>query len=119
MGRHHSQRPSLDNATVSTATSIDNRIAMKLSKLTSSYSAVKESNDAPSVVEVSAPISAVNKHETFLKNFLGDGPRMRVYVYREAEDNKLAWEDIKVAFATLRGREYVQKGEYFWRIMPD
>ena len=54
-----------------------------------------------------------------MRDFLSDGPRMRRNVFREAEDNGVSWEQVKVAFATLQGREYVQKGEYFWRLVPE
>jgi hypothetical protein len=56
---------------------------------------------------------------SFLRSFLSDGPRLRTYVYREAEDRGLDWEGVRLAFADLHGREYIQKGECFWRIMPD
>lgn len=72
---------------------------------------VKKTTPPPSVVEG-------NPYELFLKVFLGDGPRARTNVYREAEDRHLVWEHVKSAFAALHGQEYVQRGDVFWRLPP-
>lgn len=95
---------------------------MKLSKLTLPEKDSNKKAASPAEAVAAAPptpVLKVNPCEVFLKNFLSDGPRMRTYVYREAENCNLMWEDVKAAFAAVRGREYVQKGEYFWRIMSD
>jgi hypothetical protein len=55
----------------------------------------------------------------FIKAFLEGGPIARTLVYRETENAGLGWEDVKRAFGELNGREYVQRGEHFWRIMPE
>ena len=60
-----------------------------------------------------------NKCEAFLAGFLSGGPILRTNVYREVENAKLNWEEVKAAFHKLNGYEYTQKGDLFWRIMPD
>lgn len=58
-----------------------------------------------------------NPAREFLETFLAGGPIIRRNVYREADNQNLEWEDVKYAFFNLlNGREYQQKGEYFWRI---
>ena len=69
------------------------------------------------IVKVEAPPRDAAKD--FLKAFLDGGPICRTGVYRESENAGLGWEDVKWAFHELNGREYVQRGEYFWRIMPE
>ena len=69
-----------------------------------------------------APSSLVEESPNcrgFLKSFLLDGPIARTNVFREAENMGLPWEKVKEEFAALNGREYVQRGEYFWRIYPE
>jgi hypothetical protein len=60
-----------------------------------------------------------NPCKVFLKEFLDGGPILRAFVYRESQNKNLEWEDVKEAFHALNGREYVQKGEWFWRIYPE
>ena len=67
--------------------------------------------------EVQKPL--LDQCKEFLKNFLSGGPIVRNNVYRESDGQKLPWEEVKQAFIELHGREYVQNGEVFWRIMPD
>ena len=70
-------------------------------------------------LKVEKNMFATNPAKDFLVSFLSGGPIARTNVYRESENQNLEWEDVKAAFIELRGREYVQRGDYFWRIMPD
>ena len=72
---------------------------------------------ASKAVEVAEPPRITAKE--FIKAFLEGGPITRTLVYRETENAGLSWEDVKQAFHELKGREYVQRGEYIWRIMPE
>ena len=65
------------------------------------------------------PIVERDDVEEFVKAFLSGGPILRTYVCRESENAGLSWEDVRLAFQRLNGREYVQKGDYFWRIFPE
>ena len=71
---------------------------------------------APPVV-VAEPARDV--HAEFLRQFLGDGPRRRTNVYREVEDSKLPGDAVRDKFVELHGREYVQKGDYYWKLPTD
>ncbi len=57
-----------------------------------------------------------NPCKEFLQSFLSGGAIIRRNVYRESENANLMWEDVRQAFQELNGREYVQRGEYFWRL---
>tara|TARA_R110000868_G_scaffold157973_1_gene385605 strand:+ start:41 stop:310 length:270 start_codon:yes stop_codon:yes gene_type:complete len=61
----------------------------------------------------------LNPCKVFLANFLSGGPIARTNVYREAGNQNLEWEDVKFAFFTeLKGREYMQRGEWLWKLVP-
>ena len=68
---------------------------------------------------VKGPDKVIDKPKLFLQNFLSGGPICRTNVYREAENMGLSWEDVKRAFGELNGYEWVQRGEHFWKIVPD
>lgn len=72
----------------------------------------------PAVVAEEPKPVIENRCEAFLSGFLSGGPILRTYVYREVENAGLSWEDVKQAFHKINGREYVQRGEFFWRILP-
>lgn len=57
--------------------------------------------------------------KSFLSQFLSGGPIIRHNVYRESENAGLNWDEVREAFTQLNGREYFQKGEFFWRIFPE
>ena len=65
------------------------------------------------------PVVFKDPAKDFLKAFLDGGPISRTNVFRESENAGLSWEQTKQAFNELNGLEYVQRGEYFWRIMPE
>ena len=74
-------------------------------------------DDVPEPVPVKEPEPITCK--SFLQNFLDGGPISRTNVYREAENASLNWEEVKQAFKEMNGREYVQRGDWYWRIMPE
>lgn len=75
------------------------------------------------VTIVELPVIAVPPDEVtaqkFLSRFLSGGPIIRHNVYRESENAGLNWEEVRKAFTELKGYEYFQKGEFFWRIAPE
>ena len=80
--------------------------------------AAKAKPVAKPVVEEAKP-AIENRCEAFLSGFLSGGPILRTNVYRAADNAGLNWEEVKESFHKLNGREYVQKGDLFWRIMPE
>lgn len=66
-----------------------------------------------------APEPVADGSKLFLQNFLSGGPICRTNVYREAENCGLSWEDVKRAFSELNGQEYLQRGDYLWKLVPN
>ena len=84
---------------------------------------IKSKAKAKTVVKEGSPLVEKkpiieNRCKAFLVGFLSGGPILRTNVYREVENAGLNWEEVKEAFHKLNGREYIQRGEPFWRIMP-
>lgn len=68
---------------------------------------------------VAPPVPKVNPAKAFLQSFLDGGPILRRLIYNESQNQNFEWEDVKEAFHALNGREYQQRGEFFWRIYPE
>lgn len=79
--------------------------------------------DVPRITEepdaVTGEGASVITPKSFLSSFLSGGPIIRHNVYRESENAGLNWEEVRKAFTELKGYEYFQKGEFFWRIAPE
>jgi len=55
----------------------------------------------------------------FLRKQLGAGPVDKSVLLREADINNVSWEDVKVAFAQLRGSAIKQKNSTLWKLSAE
>lgn len=77
---------------------------------------IVDSKDAAVLTPAQEPVKVVDGAGDFLLRVLKEGPMSKGGVYKEAEEAKLNWADVKNAAVTLNVHVYSQKSTEYWKL---